>query len=69
MTPQEQTITLRSIAKRLVREVADLEERVQKLEELQRRVWRGSIAGMDGTLTVTLPPQWEEWLNEPDGTP
>ena len=67
MTSQEQTITLRSIVKRLVREVADLEERVQKLEKVQR-VWRGSIAGMDGTLTVTLPPQWEEWLNEPDGT-
>ena len=67
MTPQEQTITLRSIAKRLVREVADLEERVQKLEKVQR-VWRGSIAGMDGTLTVTLPPQWEDWLNESDGT-
>ena len=68
MDATEQNVTLKSVVARLLRDVADLQQRVEALEAKRENELVGSIDGLDGTLTVTVPPQWEVDLNEPSRT-
>ena len=68
MNATEQNVTLKSVVARLLRDVADLQQRVEALEAKRENELVGSIDGLDGTLTVTVPPQWEVDFDEPSRT-
>ena len=60
MTTKQQVAVLKSVVKQLPAHVAMLEERVEVLERERPRVLIGSIQGDTETLTVTVPPTWED---------
>ena len=64
MTTKQQVAVLKSVVKQLTAHVAVLEERMEALERERPRTITGSIQGDTETLTVTVPPKWEDAVDE-----
>ena len=60
MKPESQIAILKTIVKWQAEEIEALERRLEVLENGQRPILIGSIQGDTETLTVTVPPTWED---------
>ena len=59
MSTDEQAVTLKDVVPRLVRDVADLQLRVEKLERERANTLTGSIDGLDDVaFRVQVPAGW-----------
>jgi len=65
---ESQIAILKTIVKWQADEIEALQERVKALEQERDDALTGSVNGLDGTLTVTIPPQWEDTFDEPART-
>ena len=68
MKKESQIAILKTIVKWQADEIEALQERVKALEQERDDALTGSVNGLDGTLTVTIPPQWEDTFDEPART-
>ena len=60
MKPSSQIAILKTIVKWQVEEIKALQWRVEVLERKRPNFITGSIQGYNGTVTMTIPPQWED---------